>query len=768
MNLFGDSDEADGATMPLHEHGFVQVAVDVPLQQLFSYANPPHVSPPQVGDWVMVSFGGRKGATSRSPTAHRSGNEPRLIPALVMENASAAPHGVKNIKRWSSIVSAPTMPADWLALIRFAAQFYHYPIGQVASMAYPLALRSDSRQALKPLKQALSALWQGVATVESIRAVPTFKRSKHWQALLAVTASMPIVTLPSLQASHPALIPAFKDWITRGWWVPYTPSRTPPTPLLPSQAQIVDAIMPEPPRSIAPAIHLLQGITGSGKTEVYFALMERIIAKGQQVLLLMPEIALTPQMHDRLTQRFPEESIAVLHSGLAQNARHHALLRVQKGEANIVVGTRLAVFAPLLSLGLIVVDEEHDASFKQSEQAFSYSARDLAILRAKHWACPIVLGSATPSLESYHHALQGRYILHCLSQRAVAGSKPPQIECVSIRGKKLVQGFAEESLQAIDHALGAGEQVLVFLNRRGYATTLLCEACGWLAGCESCSANLVLHSADALIRCHHCGYSEPIPPACPNCGNADILMRGYGTQKIETFLSAQYPNAAIQRIDRDASGSYRLFSEQQRAIVEGRVNLIVGTQMMAKGHDFANLTTVVILGADAVLFASDFRGAERLFSLLTQVAGRAGRRHKPGRVLVQTAWQDHPLFAPLIAHDYSAFATQQLAERQSQRLPPFSFQALLRVESTSLKAAMEWMRAHRAIFAPFADRTVTLYDAVPTRLARKAGWERMQMLMESESRPALHAFLTSLTGYLYTLPPSDSLKWWLDISPLEI
>lgn len=774
MNLFGEDESSQELTWP-DGTVYVQVALEVPLNQTFTYATPPTKAPPPIGAWVMVPFGGGS-VKSFSLTQNPHSKSGRLLPALVVGHRNQPPLGIKRIRTWKEIVPLPPMPSDWMALLKFAADFYHYPLGLAASAAFPLALRSQVDHKKHPALQKPKVVWLTFQAQEAeVRATPNFNRKTSWHKLLMLVASTPQIHLPTTINAHPHLMNAIKDWQARAWLTPSDPTTIPEKlpqaieshVLNEEQSCVVNRIFPETTSS-GFSVHVLQGITGSGKTEVYFSLIEKVRRQHQQVLLLMPEISLTPQMHSRLLKRFPQESIVMLHSSLAGGARQKALMAAMRGEATIVVGTRLSVFAPLKSLGLIIVDEEHDASFKQSEQAFSYSARDLAVYRAKQWACPIILGSATPSLETYHYAMQGRYQLHVLTRRAVQGALPPVIECVNTKGVKLIEGFAPLSLSVIEQALSAREQVLVFLNRRGYAPALFCEACGWLAGCPACSANLILHRADQCLRCHHCAHHEPIPKACPFCGNADILMKGYGTQKLEELLRSRFPNSPLQRIDRDASGSFQAFSDQQRAIAEGQVHLIIGTQMMAKGHDFPLLTTVIILGADNVLFANDYRGAERLYSLLTQVAGRAGRHQKPGRVLVQTGFSDHPLFASLMAHDFPTFAQGQLKERLQQGVPPFAHQALLRVESSSLKIASEWMNAHRPIFSTYAPSQVMLYDAVPMKLARKAGWERMQMLIESPERPPLHAFLKSLTDYLYTLPPHHHLKWWLDVSPLEI
>lgn len=757
-NLFGEKEPIAANPIALRDHQrFAQIAVNVPLQQSFTYINPPDQPLPAVGSWVIAPFGIGRGASKGQP-------------ALILAHTDEAPVNVQNLKSWHTLVPLPPMPQEWCALIRFASDYYHHPIGQVAALAFPLSLRQKG-QIIKAPKPAPIDVYRLLVNLQTIRQHPqsTKKTWKYFVAMLEPQQEAPsIENDPRWSVAQKATI---QSWVALGFLAPITLPKTPaakqPLPLTPAQEKVFSAIAQTLGQY---ATHVVQGITGSGKSEVYFALADLVLAKSHQVLILMPEIALTPQMESRLMQRFahlPASAIVLLHSGLALSVRHQALQAVMNGSAQIIIGTRSSVFAPFADLGLIVVDEEHDSSYKQNDQAFAYSARDLAIYRARSWNCPVVLGSATPSLESYQAAKSGRYRYHSINERAT-GAPLPSIEMINVRGKKLPEILASESLHALATTQERGEQTLVFLNRRGYAPSVYCESCGWIAGCPMCSANLVWHTADQRWRCHHCNYRETVRSACPQCGNPDLMWKGIGTQKIETILSTHFPQAQIVRIDRDATRTYKQFTAQQRAIAEGSVDIIIGTQMMAKGHDFPKLTTVIILGADSVLFASDFRGAERLFALLTQVAGRAGRHQSAGRVLVQSAWSDHPLYSALLRHDYSAFADAQLIDRQKQGVPPFAHQALLRVESVSLKQAHDWVSAQALQFRHYLPSSVTLYDAVPMRLARKAGWERLQMLIESKDRRALHQFLQSLTGLLYAQNPRHDLKWWIDVAPLEI
>ncbi|MCL2345883.1 MAG: primosomal protein N', partial [Desulfobulbus sp.] len=465
------------------------------------------------------------------------------------------------------------------------------------------------------------------------------------------------------------------------------------------------------------AAYLLHGVTGSGKTEVYLRLVERALAAGRQALLLVPEINLTPQLEERVRARFPQRSVVALHSELAEAARERNWRAAFLGEADIVLGTRLAIFTPLPRLGLIVVDEEHDPSFKQQD-GMRYSARDLAVVRAHQAGAPVVLGSATPALETWANADSGRYRRLTLRERANAQATLPSIRILDTRRLPLQEGIAAPLLAAIDERLKRGEQSLVFLNRRGYAPVLACPACGWVSHCRRCAANLVLHRADQRLRCHHCGHEQRVPPACPTCGNQDIHPYGRGTQRLEECLQGEFPAARILRVDRDSVKSRKQWEAMLERIHGGEAEILVGTQMLAKGHDFPKLTLVGVLGADAALHAADWRAPERLFAQLMQVAGRAGRAELKGEVVIQTQYPEHPLFAALAAHDYAGFAAGQLQEREQAGFPPYAFQAMLRAEAPQMADAIAFLKAAAALPPVAAHGEVLLYDPVPMRMAR--------------------------------------------------
>jgi primosomal protein N' (replication factor Y) len=508
---------------------------------------------------------------------------------------------------------------------------------------------------------------------------------------------------------------------------------------------------------------LLHGITGSGKTEVYLQAMEAILQKGRQALMLVPEIALTPQLEQRVAARFPSANVVSAHSGIGDSARARAFLDALSGRAHIVLGTRLAVFMPMPNLGLIVVDEEHDASFKQQE-GLRYSARDIAIFRAKQMNVPIVLGSATPALETFHHARSGRYRMLQLSYRAVAETLPV-VTTIDTRREKLEEGLSAALVEALRLRLERGEQSLLFLNRRGYAPVLACTACGWVSHCRRCAANMVVHLADKRLRCHHCGLETTIPRGCPDCGNLDIHPFGRGTQRLEQTINERFPAARILRVDRDSASSPKKWQALLDTIHSGAADILVGTQMLAKGHDFPLLTLVGVVGADAALFAADFRASERLFSQLMQVGGRSGRAQLAGEVMIQTEYPGHPLYRALADHDYARFASAQLAEREQAGFPPFSYQAVLRADAPDMAAALDFLA--RALQLVPDTAGIALYDPVPMRMTRLANRERAQLLVESTHRPTLQNFLAGWSEKIHTMKISREVRWHLDVDPLE-
>jgi primosomal protein N' (replication factor Y) len=511
------------------------------------------------------------------------------------------------------------------------------------------------------------------------------------------------------------------------------------------------------------ACWLLEGVTGSGKTEVYFRLVERALARQGQVLLLVPEINLTPQLESRFAHRFPGVAIASLHSGLAEGERCERWLMARDGRAQVVIGTRLSVFTPLPSAALIIVDEEHDASFKQQD-GVRYSARDLAVYLASQLRVPIVLGSATPSLESYQNARLARFGHLRLTRRPAA--QPPRVRVVDVRDALPPHGLSEPVMEAIAARLSAGEQSLVFINRRGFAPAFMCGACGWAAECTRCSARVVWHLHDRRLRCHHCGHEERLPPACPECGNADLRGFGQGTQRLEQALVERFPGARVLRVDRDSTRRKHAWQAMREQIHADRADILVGTQMLAKGHDFPKLTVVAIANPDAALYSTEFRAGERLFQQLMQVSGRAGRAERPGEVLVQTRFPEHPLYRALVAQDYPGFADALLEERRRSGFPPHVFQAVLRAEAHDAGEAEAFL-ANAARLAANADGDIMLYDPVQATLARVAGRHRWHLLVQSGSRAHLQRFLAGWRPQIGS-GRSTRVRWALDVDPLDL
>ncbi len=510
---------------------------------------------------------------------------------------------------------------------------------------------------------------------------------------------------------------------------------------------------------------LIQGVTGSGKTEVYLHLIAEALARGRQALLLVPEIGLTPQFEAHVRSRFPGATLAAAHSHVAAGERARAWLAAQSGAARIVLGTRLAVLMPFRDLGLIVVDEEHDPSYKQQE-GLRYSARDVAVRRAQRLGIPVLLGSATPSLESYANAREGRYTLATLADRAAAGARMPAVRTVDTRADRPVEGLSFALRSAIGERIARGEQSLVFVNRRGFSPVLYCRACTWHSACERCSANLVLHRRAGEMRCHHCGHRGPVPARCPSCGGEDLAPVGQGTQRIEEALQAAIPQARIARLDRDSTARKGALADALERVRDGSVDVLVGTQMLAKGHDYPGLTLVGVLDTDSALFSADFRAAERLFAQLVQVSGRAGRGDAPGEVLIQTDFPTHPLYAAVARQDYERFALEALEERRLAGFPPFGHLALLRSESKRPGEALAFLR--RAVAASRGHaRQVDVFDPVPAPLERKAGFERAQLMVRAASRPALQGFLAAWSRGLDTAS-RGRVRWSLDVDPQEV
>jgi primosomal protein N' (replication factor Y) (superfamily II helicase) len=725
---------SDDSEVDVNAAAIVRVALDVPLPKLFDYRA--DATPADIGARVVVPFGTKR------------------VVGVVLDVAASSEVARERLRPVERILrDATRLPAEWLELARFASEYYHEPIGEVAMNALPPRLRG-----LKAAPRAPRAFVITEAGRAALAA--TSRRQARRRALLERLAAGPAGE-SELAAALRAQLAAALD---AGWVEAIAPARAQARfvaahELNAEQARAVEAV---PARGFS--VTVLFGVTGSGKTEVYLRLIARALDEGTQALVLVPEIALTPALETAFRERFPGARLIVQTSAMPEVERAGGWLAALDGRADIVLGTRLAVFVPLARLGLVVVDEEQDASFKQQE-GLRYSARDLAIVRARAAGVPVLLCSATPSVESFHHALSGRYRLVELPRRAIPQARMPEIRLVDLRQHPAREGLAPPLLEAIGVRLARGEQSLVFLNRRGYAPVLACPACGWVSGCTRCSANLVLHLADRQLRCHHCGLAQGVPRACPQCGNPDLQPFGRGTQRIEATLAERFPAARVLRIDRDsARGRSGLEGLLARAH-QREADILVGTQIMAKGHHFGRLTLVGVVNADAGLFSPDYRAGERSFAQLQQVAGRAGRAELPGEVLIQTRYPHHPLYQSLVRHDFAGFAKSVLAEREKAGFPPFVFEAALRAESRDAERAMGFLGRASAL-APASDGAVTLYDPAPMSLARMGGMERAQVIAQSPSRPRLQGFLREWTARLYA-ERAPGVRWHLDVDPTE-
>jgi primosomal protein N' (replication factor Y) len=717
----------------------LRVALDVPLRTPLDYVAAPQMPPVAIGAWVRVPFG-RKTLTG-----------------VVVDTAETSEVAPDKLRRLVAVLDLPVLSSQWLALCRFAADYYQAPLGMLIANALPPGLRRV------PAVVAAEEVWYALDTPPLSPPAAPLQR-----ALLDHLAGGP-VRLTTLRETYSGA-PGALNRMQKRAWVQRVPKPAPAfdslnSPLTPAQQAVS--------RALAAAgagfrVDLLHGVTGSGKTRVYLERIAHTLAAGRQVLLLVPEINLTPQLRDTVQQRFFRHGVILAHSALSEGERSRGWLEAAKGRVGVVLGTRLAVFAAFADLGLIVVDEEHDPAYKQQD-GIRYSARDLALMRGKLHDIPVLLGSATPSLESLAKAERGDYRLHTLDTRAVAGAAPPIIRLVDTRQATLSQGLAPALIGALAKRLERGEQSLVYLNRRGYAPVLYCPACGWVAGCPRCDARRVFHRAGAVLVCHQCGYSDPVPRHCPMCGNADLKTVGRGTQRIEEGLTELFPGARVLRVDRDSMTRKQAFSEARSRIAAGEVDILVGTQMLAKGHDYPRLTLVGVLEADRSLYATDFRAPERLFAQLLQVAGRAGRADLPGEVLIQTDFPHHPLLKAVLAQDYRTFAQAELAIRQAHALPPFTHLVLLRAEHVVREPPLDWLREVALAAAQVArdeDLGITVYDPVPALLSRRAERHRAQLLLAARSRKALQQLLSRLSAHLDA--PPKGLHAMVDVDPLEI
>ncbi|HGG7681865.1 TPA: primosomal protein N' [Neisseria meningitidis] len=724
-----------------------RIAVNVPLSDgLLTYS---HSDPLPPGTRVLVPF--------RNKT----------VVGMVWETDIAPDMDTARILSVRTAFSdEPLLPESWRDLLAFTSRYYHYPTGQAVFAALPQGLK-ETRAVEMPQPPLFYALNEA-GRAQTPPPARFNKKAALWDALLS--GEMTMAALKQVNAQAAKLI---EDWAVQGW-IETTEAAKPVLRPYHGQASHSEFVLNANQQKASDAIQtvfgsfqpfLLYGITGSGKTEVYFDAMAKVLAQGRQVLFLLPEINLTPQLLKRVENRFADVPTAVLHSQMAAGRRTQDYLRAMLGQAKLVIGTRLAVFTPMDDVGLIVVDEEHDGSFKQDNE-LRYHARDLAVWRAKQGGCPIILGSATPSLESWHKAQSGAYRLLQLTERAHTAAQLPQVDILNVGRLKLDNGFSPQALQLLKQNFEAGGMSLVYLNRRGFAPALFCGDCGHTFGCPNCSAKMVLHQRARQLRCHHCDHREPIPYKCPDCGNQDLTAVGHGTQRVEETLRAFLPKAAVVRVDRDSTAHKNDWADLYRRIADNEIDILVGTQMLAKGHDFARLNLVIVLNADGSLYSADFRAPERLFAELMQVSGRAGRADKPGKVLIQTQLPEHPVFAAVKAQDYAVFAENELNERQMFAMPPFGFQTAVRADAPRVADAMEFLNAAKETLAPLLPESVSQFGAAPMLMVRLAERERAQIFLESPSRQDLHRAV-SLWVQVLQQNRDGKIRWSVDVDPQE-
>ena len=726
---------------------YLQVAVPTPLRQTFTYLTAAGADAQTIlpGCRVSVPFGRRK------------------LVGVVYSLNEHTEHPRNRLKRITQLIDRePLWSAELWQMLLWAAQYYQHPLGDVLTTALPALLRQG-----KPAEAASIKIWH--ITSEGKAAMATLTRAPRQLAVLQrLTQATQGLAQDDLLADQPNAADALKRLLEKGWLRFDTQALGPraaseqidtaPT-LHPQQQQAVTAIMAAFGSYQA---FLLEGVTGSGKTEVYLRLIAHCVEQGKQALVLIPEIGLTPQMIRRFEKRLAC-AIAVLHSGLTDSDRLAAWLAARDGKVAVILGTRSAIFTPLHKPGLIVIDEEHDASFKQQE-GFRYSARDLAIWRAHHNHIPIVLGSATPSIESLYNVARDRFSLLPLTERA-GGAQPPQLQLLDVRAQPMHEGLSDRLLQRMQYHLANQNQVLLFLNRRGFAPTLMCHDCGWIATCQRCDSHMTYHQGERRLRCHHCGAERRAEQHCPQCESENLLTVGAGTERIEAALQERFADTEIIRIDRDTTRRRGSLEDLLHKIKNGHRQILIGTQMLAKGHHFPNVTLVGVIDADQGLHSAEFRAPERMAQQILQVAGRAGRAEQPGEVIIQTHHPDHPLLLSLIHAGYNAFAQELLKERQAAALPPYTAMALFRAEAVDRHAPLAFLEQVRKLLQQH-DQQISLFGPMPAPMAKRAGRFRAQLVVQAAQRAPLQHLLA------LTLPRIESLKngkvrWSIDVDPID-
>jgi primosomal protein N' (replication factor Y) len=724
----------------------LKVALDVPLDRLFDYLDGGFSV--QVGQRVVVPFGRRN------------------VVAVVIEKSDSSEFALEKLKTIIQVFDDElAIDPSTFSLLKFCADYYQYPFGQALLASLPTRLR-QTEPAVSRKQYLYSLTPEGMgADLDLIPARQSVQR-KVFAALKQSTLSES--ALKEISASWRQAIEAFRvqGWVHAEQVLAGFKSamQAAPSPPLNDEQQVAVNAVTEAANTFKP--FLLHGITGSGKTEVYMQILQQALADNDgQALVLVPEINLTPQLEARFRNRLPHLPLVSLHSNLGESERLQNWRLAQSGQARIIIGTRLAVFTPIPNLKIVMVDEEHDGSYKQQD-SMRYHARDVAMVRAQRSKVPIVMGSATPALETWHNAQSGKYTLLSLHSRAVAQSALPNIRCIDTTKQESPNGLTQVLVHAMRERLAKGEQSLLFINRRGYSPVLLCSACHWIAPCMRCSSRLVVHLKQGRLRCHHCGHEQKIVRQCPSCGNADLHPTGHGTQRLEETLKALFPEARIQRVDRDSTSRKEALNDILTAVHDNEIDILIGTQMLAKGHDFPNLTLVGVIDTDSALFSPDFRAAERLFAQLMQVSGRAGRAEKPGEVLIQTAFPSHHLFNALRTQDYPAYAQTLLQEREMAQFPPYCYLALIKAESTQYREVEQFLNFAFELARQLSDQVLT-YDPMRAQMEKLKGMERGHILMQATQRGALQKLLAALTPQLRASKLAAKVRWNIDVDPME-
>ena len=723
----------------------IKVAVPTPLRRAFDYLCPQPL--PDIGCRVMVPFGKQK------------------LVALVIAHPEDSTIEYKKLKTIHQIIDkTPLLPHSLFMLVQWAAKYYQHPIGDAFHSCLPTLLNKG-----EPAKLTQEYIWK--ITEQGQNAVSNLKKNAIKQKkIMQLAIGLPEITESILSQSE-LTKSQLKPLVDKGWLqaLSVEPIKTkvdlyksPPLSLNDEQTTCVNKVNEQLNQFKG---FLLKGVTGSGKTEVYLQIIAEVLKQGHQALVLVPEIGLTPQTVKRFEARF-NQKVAMLHSGLTDRQRLNIWLQAQQGLVSIIIGTRSSIFTPFFKLGLIVVDEEHDLSYKQQE-GFRYSARDLALLRAQYEDIPVILGSATPSMESLSNVSQGKLALLTLNQRA-ANATPPHIKVLDVRQRYLEQGLSQPLIERINHHLSQGNQCLIFLNRRGYAPSLLCHDCGWLADCQRCDRHMTYHHQFKRLHCHHCDKQLFVPKQCPECKSPHLLPIGMGTERLQEVLEQKFPDKKVIRIDRDTTRNKLAMQQFIEQIKNDEVDILVGTQMLAKGHHFPKLTLVGVIDIDSCLFSADFRATERTAQLLTQVAGRAGRSVQQGEVIIQTHHPENPLLINLFTQDYQTLSEQILAEREAAMLPPFHSMALLRAESNHLQQPMEFLQKASSLFSNNHQHNVSCFGPFPAPMPKRAGKLRAQLLIQANHRKHLQLLLQYVIPQIEQLPEAKKVRWSIDVDPQEI